>query len=290
MIPGALESNLVETSGAGRIGTTLTGGIAHTKGTPPTQLIASTAAEAQGVYVMARGVSTAATDTGVLLDIMIGAALSETVLIPDIDCGEAHTNSLGVIHYFPVQIAAGTRISARLQGTQAAETADVAVWLAESCQHVEDVAGWVAYGEDAAASRGVSVTPATDTWGTWTEIGTTTADHNVFRVGVDLLGDTNVTARDDLIQIGYGASAPGAGGTAIVGNFALKVLGGEDMIGVGPTSAVYAVVASGTKVWARIASGGTEARGVIIYGALGTVVAGSAGIIGGRGHRAGVAR
>ncbi len=71
---------------------------------------------------------TAATDFQ--LDIGVGAAASETVLIPDIEyhVSVAGNNIISVPYPFKVEIQKGTRISARVQNA-AAESVDVNVLL-----------------------------------------------------------------------------------------------------------------------------------------------------------------
>jgi hypothetical protein len=92
---------------------------AHTKGAY-TEIVASTAAETSAVWFRFFGVGTASTNTATLLDIAVGASGSETIVIPNVGIGSAATpNRNGVCVLVPLRVAAGTRISARIQSVVA---------------------------------------------------------------------------------------------------------------------------------------------------------------------------
>lgn len=290
MIPGIIETNLTVTS---RIGTLITGdGTAHVKGAW-TELIASTGGDAEEVLVAIAEVGVSTVDTSMLVDIGIGAAAAETVLIPDINCGAAGaTDRPGQNKVFRIAVASGSRLSARLQGVVLSDTARVAIWLSRSVQHLAGGSAVEAVGEDTTTSRGTSVTPGNGAWGAWTSIGTISADRNVFMPSVDPLGDTAITGNGShqLIQIGFGASAPDAGGTAINATWRINGNSGEMMDGIFPTSAVYADLASGQTLWARMASGTeVDARGVIIHAVECPAAVAGGGVMTGRGIRVGSA-
>ena len=86
---------------------------AHIKGAW-VELIAATAFDADYCHV---DTVTANAKGAYLLDIGIGAAASEVVLIPDfiIDCGDGGTNHQRTT--YPLSIPAGSRLSGRLQGS-----------------------------------------------------------------------------------------------------------------------------------------------------------------------------
>ena len=280
MIPASWETNLSATS---RAGTTLTAsGTPHAEGAW-VELLASTAATVEKIAFRIRNVAVNATDTGMLVDLATGAAASEAAFLNNLDSGgaevgSASTVSQGRTYSFPKRIAASTRVSARPQATVASDTAEVAIMLGQGCVHVENVGNWVTYGANAAASIGTSTPQGSGAYGAWTEIGTTSEAHNLFFVGFDALADTTTAQRDVLVKIGYGATAPGSGGTEIsaVWHFGAGA-GTEAVAGPFPDWSVYAVVGSGVKLWAAIASGETENRGIIIYGATGTVVTAGGG-------------
>ena len=292
MFPAIIETNLTVTS---RTGATITGSATpHTKGSW-SELIASTGGDAEGIWVSVTGVGASATDTSILLDIGIGAAAAEAVLIPDINAGYANAiaDGNGQCRFFPIAVASGSRLSARLQGVVASETATVAIWLARSVQHLDGASAMEAVGEDAANSRGTSVPSGDGAWGAWTSIGTISADRNVFAIAIDGLGDTVFSAgdQDTLVQLGYGSSAPGSGGTAIEAIFRSIFTTAEAINGPFPAIPVYADLASGETLWARVAGADTTARGIVVHAmeCPAAVGGGSSGVMTGRGHRVGSA-
>jgi hypothetical protein len=103
--------------------------VAHTKGAW-TELIASTDAASRWLFVDMVSAANA-TNTGMLLDIGTGASGSETVRIANIGAGHKgltnafEVQSTGML--FPLNVASGTRIAARIQAITASRTATVAV-------------------------------------------------------------------------------------------------------------------------------------------------------------------
>jgi len=104
-------------------GTALTAGAANTKGSW-VELIASTANKTVYLIVWARR----SAGTPGLIDIGIGAAASEVVLIPNISPESAGD---GFVFEGPIRIAAGTRIAARYQNSTASDTGAIAIYLGE---------------------------------------------------------------------------------------------------------------------------------------------------------------
>lgn len=133
------------------------GGSAHTKGSY-TQLTAGLAFPADGFY-LALLPGTART---FLLDIAIGGAGSEVVILPNLGfSGHTTANSLVFDTFIPLRIPAGTRVAARCQATAAGAT----------CQlNFNAVAGnffssfsaqrAVNYGANTGDSGGTTITPS----------------------------------------------------------------------------------------------------------------------------------
>jgi hypothetical protein len=109
-------------------GTTLTAaGSAHTKGSW-TQLLASTARRCGWLLVSILNANMV--DCRYLIDVGIGGAGSEAVLIPDLLAGYSSTNWT-VLFSFPVMIPPGSRIAARCQASTANKTIQVSLVLLE---------------------------------------------------------------------------------------------------------------------------------------------------------------
>jgi hypothetical protein len=269
--PACFENNLAVGSVALRIGTTLTAhATPHTKATTYTTLIASTAQIANGFWLIGYTGNSSGADAGILLDIAKGAAASEVDLVQNINMGEAQSDisvvgqaTMGKMFYFPgLTIPASTRISARIQATITVDTLIVAIWMDYRMQWQIANTSWVTYGANTAASQGTSVPVAINAFGAWTNIGTTSRNHNLFTVGMDTLGDTIVPSDMLLMEIGYG---PTSVSVTSIGILQLSTSVAEAVGGCFPPVLAF-TVASGSLLWARLAGAAVENRGVVIYG------------------------
>jgi hypothetical protein len=185
---------------------------AHTKNATYTQLIASTAYQSFGIFVGFNASATASTLRAFLVDIAIGGAGSETVIIPNLLAGQqaaSNTTSLGgSFYYFPIIIPAGVRISATCQSDTAADTVYCAVSLV---QH--QVPGkWygsrvTAYGANTANSTGVSMSPGNSTYATNVALSASTTNKiRYLQIGTDLYTNSTATTYRGLIRISTGSN------------------------------------------------------------------------------------
>ena len=186
---------------------TITGSVtSHTKGSW-TQLVATAPFDVMGFGIFTDATSVAGTNTAILLDIGIGASASEIVLVPDILAGSsaiARSGSGGGLALFPIYIASGTRISARLQGAVSSETADVSLllygggsWQQQTFQAVD------AIGVNGATSTGVSLASA----GIQEVIGSTAEPYKALGSIVDTNGDASMGTASEIINLFVGAAA-----------------------------------------------------------------------------------
>lgn len=132
---------------------------ANTKGLY-TELAASTAFACNSIYVEIT-TSTLSTARRFLLDIAVGAASSEAVVIPNIIVEGGLSGSSpkgGFSAFFPLAIASGARISARCQDSSGGGTLSVAVTLI-AAGDTPGCAAFTAHGADTATSNGVQVDP-----------------------------------------------------------------------------------------------------------------------------------
>lgn len=111
-------------------GTSLTSGSANTKGSW-VELEASCPFDVDGFWVSFFNVTSRGRQ---FVDIGIGAAASEVVLVPNVPFVGAVDATLGSF-YVPIRIAAGERISARSQGAGASYVADIALLLCAGEQY-----------------------------------------------------------------------------------------------------------------------------------------------------------
>ncbi len=208
----AIETNNVDTST--ELGTTVTaGGSAHTKNTTYATLVAATAYTSYGITIGLGNVGTAAsTNTRTLVDIAIGAASSEVVIVPNLLAGQVgasnSASSQPCYYHFPIVIPAGVRLSATSQSVAASDTVDVQVFL-----HQYSVPGkWygtrvTTYGADTADSTGTSHTHGDGSYATTTELtASTTYPIKYLQVSNDLLTDTTGANKRGLLRIAAGSS------------------------------------------------------------------------------------
>lgn len=214
--PGFLDT-APSASTTSSAGTTITGSSTiHTKGAW-TQLIADTGPRSLGIQVALDNIAGSNVATSALLDIGIGGAGSETVLIPDLAAGyilsEGVSNNFQS-YFFPLFIPANSRISARLQGLIASETVVCRVHL---FQRPTGVGGWVgtrvtAYGADTATSKGVNCTHGNNTYGTAAQLSASTANPiKYMQVGIQGGADASLSDLRVLAEIRLGASSGIAG-------------------------------------------------------------------------------
>jgi hypothetical protein len=98
-------------------------GVANTKTSTPDQIVASTARNAVGMLVTIMTASLANTDY--LVDIMVGANPNEKVIASNLHFNSCAVVDTQVTYTLPIEVPAGTRISARQQSSGAATTCRV---------------------------------------------------------------------------------------------------------------------------------------------------------------------
>lgn len=199
----------------------------HTKGAWA-QLTAASEADCDQLTIVVRDNYLNATNTAALMDIGIGGAGSEVVIIPNIGAGH-----YGRRNVFPVPtIPKGTRVACRQQSALANQSANVFVTPMLSTGRRRSPGTPVAVGADTATSRGVTVTVpgATNTKGAWTQI-TAATDQPFQALGLALqgAGSAALPDADVLVDIGIGASGSE---TAIIKNVAFFTASFEAVIEV----------------------------------------------------------
>lgn len=225
-------------------------GSTNTKGSWA-ELIASTARDAVGLIVNIGRGHTATADF--LVDIGIGAASSETVLVPNLK-GDNGSNTLGPGQIFlPIGIPAGTRISARCQSTSASAVSRIQVvtmygsWLtAPPLGRVTD------YGTATGDSGGVSIDPggSANTKGSWAQITASTT--NPIRSMLVAVGNQNNSSRgaatDWLLDVGIGGSGSEQ---VIVADWHVEVATSDDNLEPHYLGPIPVNIPAGTRLAAR---------------------------------------
>lgn len=202
-----------------RSGVTLTAAaVAHTKPATYTTVIASTSGDASLMLVYLSATRTDATNTSALLDIAIGAAASETIIVPDLGVGYANSSlDRCPMWAIPVNIPAGTRISARLQSAVALATGSISMDLYGAGPFEKNTPLRVgpALGLVSASSRGTILTASSSTnvKGSWVELISSTVDpYFGFLYSMMGAGSAAITAANMAFDIGVG----GAGSESVL--------------------------------------------------------------------------
>jgi hypothetical protein len=155
-------------------GVSVTAGAIGVKGAAAV-ISASTPFEAHGIFV---NFSTKSSAADQLVDILIGGAGVEQVLIPNIYYSAGSNSAYGKSFFFPCYIPAGSRITAKTQSATASVTCRVSVTLLQqSFLGLPGFSKFLALGADVTNSRGTPLTdPTAAAWGAWTQIVASLSD------------------------------------------------------------------------------------------------------------------
>lgn len=214
------------------------------------QVFASLANDTYGLMILVHNSRTSAANRSYAIDVGIGGAGSEQVIIPDLIGSNAGVtnNTCGIWYYFPIFIPAGTRVAVRAQGS-VTTTCRVIVramqlprdpTMVKTCGYVEKlgITGIV----------GTALTPGTTSEGSWVSVGTTTRDLWWWQLGVQVpVADVahNQTFLHFDIAVGDGTNF-----TVIAPDIQVSVTTGEEM---GKALSVFCEhwVPSGSTIYVR---------------------------------------
>lgn len=167
------------------------------------QVIASLDHDTFGLLIQINNNNVSAGSRNSVLDIGIGAAASEVVIIPDLICGNAVNSNVvggGVWYFFPILIKAGTRVAVRANST-VATAFNVSIEALQKPTNPEMVksAGFVeAIG--ITGNDGVAVTPGTTSEGAWVSLGTTARECWFWQIGAQV-NDGDATQNSSLMHL-----------------------------------------------------------------------------------------
>lgn len=201
-------------------GVAVTGGASNTKGSWVT-LVSATDRDwyGFGLAVCGNATTAAGTDSGALLDIGIGGAGSEVVLLPDYLVGGRIGNTSAFLTlpsgyppiFIPLFIPKGTRIAARCAGVTASIVRGVALsGVSGASVPAAIFSGCDTYGVTAASSKGTNLASnaSANTFGTWTSIGsTTTRDYKGMLSSFQCPSNVTVNQRGYVFEAGYASTA-----------------------------------------------------------------------------------
>ena len=221
---------------------------AHTKGAWA-ELISSSSANASLLYVRVTGVSASATETSTLLDIGVGASGSESAILSNVAVGgAASAGNTGVFYFFvPIQIASGSRVSARIQSVvTGGKTAEILVRLIDTGDYATAPTSVDVIGADTATSRGTTFASAN------TYVQLTSATSRAYRalVLIPSLAGAGIT----LGLFNY-TVAKGASGSETELQTATSAISNAEFITTADNLLIVSPIASGTRLAVKVSTG-----------------------------------
>lgn len=230
-------------------------GSTHTKGSW-TQLLAAASVthDMNGFWISIWNNGVSASERHMLVDIGIGAASSEVVIVSNVAVTggtdyRAQPSSSAI--YCPIYIPKGTRIAARCQSNTASAGANIALWGEYGSPSGKLYNGADMIGADTATSATVGITTPTTagTESAWTNIGSTTSRLYEASLLIGSTGTTTVMTSAVIFgEWGWSSGAPTIGEVIIIANNT------ELMGGPMPSSPVRHLIPTGTQLQARIES------------------------------------
>lgn len=182
-------------------------GTTHTKGAW-TELFTSTTFDATMLELILQATGTSGFSRHMLCDVGIGAAGSETVIVPNIAVGTASSIRK---YTLPIWVPSGSRIAVRLQSNTASVSVNTQMVISNTGHTQSDTgASAVSIGTSTATSTGTALTLASvaNTVSAWTQITAATAS-DLRGLLVSAQGPTAgswSSNNDVLVDIGYGGS------------------------------------------------------------------------------------
>ena len=191
-----------------------------------------------------------------MVDIAIGAAGSEIVIVPNVCIGSGTGACARKSGYLiPIAIPAGTRISARAQGTSLTTAVYIKIHLLGDLAGGMDSYGkMLTYGANTATTQYTSVDPGAvaNTKGAWTQLtASTTYPIKGFMFDTSNLVQTARTGANWLLDIGIGAAASEI---VILPNYHIECVATDDTILHTPSIIWPISIPAGTAISARCQS------------------------------------
>lgn len=250
---GQITSNLPATPSTTTFGTRATGSATvNTKGAWA-QVTASLPHDAYGFWLTMAGTAVSATSTDMLLDIGIGAAASEVVLVPDLLSGWIGTPTQAPRSLFiPIFIKKGTRVAIRCQGVIASDTVDCMFFFnsGDPANPGRLFSGCDAYGIVSASSAGLAHTPGnTGAESTWSNIGGVTSKSYGAILPLIQSSNTTTTAVAYHWELGVGS--------VTLGEWYFMENTGEYIVGPFPEEPAFVNIAAGAQLQVRAEASGT---------------------------------
>lgn len=215
--------------------------VADTKGAY-VQLSAATDFAASGIRVF---INKTSLPDDFMIDIAIGAAASEQVIIPDLHFGQNRAANAAHSIFIPIRIPAGVRLSARCQDTAGSNTIAVMVQLHSATQTL-------AFNRVAAHGNALSIPTTVDPGGTANAIGAWTqftASTSFGYAGLILHFGNNLnsasTACNWMVSVAVGA---GGAEQTVLSNFLVSCEATYDFITQAWTGFIPIAIPAGSRI------------------------------------------
>lgn len=238
--------------------TDVTSGAANTKGSW-VQLVASSAANADGI-ILITGQSTA---DSYLLDIGVGAAASESVVVSNVPVHERASSYIVGTYFIPVSIPAGSRVSARCQAGGSGSLLRLIGYLVTTTVPISSATTIATYGDVTASSRGTQIDPGgvANTKGSWVEITSSLSADVKFIVPMFANLNGARATYNFLVDIGTGGEG---GESVVIADLYLGSTADNDELTPQAYPPLPVTIASGTRVAVRAQCNGTDATDRLI--------------------------
>lgn len=267
VIPRYISPQLVSYPAATASSTGLTASIAHasanTKASSYTSLVDAADFDCDGFWLVNTSAG-ASVDT--LTDIAFGAAASEVIVVANVHLASGSDSNCGGRMYIPIPVRAGTRISARTQGSTGGVGISLGIQLVRSGGSLyKRLSRCTTYGANTTDSGGVGIDPggAAHTKSGWQEVtAATTAPAKALWVTMGYRANGVIGGVQlHMIDIGIGA---GGSEAVLVNDLASRANSSADYpvpswFGLFPVD-----IAAGTRIAARAQSSTTDATDRLI--------------------------
>lgn len=240
-------------------GTVLTANAAaHTKAASWTQLVAATTYPACGIEIIFDDCAAA---IDYFVDIAFGAGGSEIVVIPNLlVSGGTGSVVYGMKYYFPIQIPAGTRISAKSQASTGSQLVRISCQLVTGgFRTTEGLQIVTAYGIETGDTSGISIDPGgvANTQGAWVQIvASTTYPIRALIIAIGSQKNGTRSSQSWLVRVGMG---PGGAEIPVITDYALNCSTSPDIVMPQSSEPIPVQIPAGVRLAIMAQSDGIDA-------------------------------
>lgn len=230
-----------------------------------TEIVASLSQNVQTLNIQIAANSSNGTNTSCLMNIAIGGAGSETVVVANLDVGMKAQNYTNQI-IIPIRLDKGTRVSFNLQSAAASKGYSFKFVFGKNDKKMRNLQTYVdTYGADTANSRGTQVsTPgSTNTKGSYSEItASTNRAYQGFFITVGGYDETAISSGGQGIDIAIGS----AGNETIIEADIPTVTATSEAVDL-PIPALFRKhIPAGTRISARFSRNVSSQLDIIFHG------------------------